>query len=149
MPLLKRKRLTEGQHRHFKKLRTELFKMQPRLRLLRRRLLGLGGEEICLVIREEDLELILKRGFVQDGKKAKLRLGVPCRCHTNSARLWEANTAKRQIVTGWALSVDGIWRQHTWVLEGKTILETTSWRTKYFGYALTPVEAKQFAYDNL
>jgi len=47
-------------------------------------------------------------------------------------------------VTGWALSNDGIWRQHTWLLKGKAIVETTSPREKYYGFVLTDEEANQF-----
>ena len=38
--------------------------------------------------------------------------------------------------TGYALSDDGLWRSHSWVLTKKRIIETTVSRVKYLGLAL-------------
>lgn len=52
-------------------------------------------------------------------------------------------------MTGWALTNDdGIWRQHSWVKESGRIIETTAERDLYFGFELTPEEAKTFAAEN-
>jgi hypothetical protein len=53
-----------------------------------------------------------------------------------------------KITTGWALSDDGLWRQHSWILRGKTVIETTETRVRYFGVTLTDAEAEQFWNDN-
>ena len=97
---------------------------------------------------EPDLENILKRGHVFDGKNASLIKWPESRCHENVARLWDRNRTHK-IVTGWALSSDGVWRQHSWLLyDGGRVLETTSPRVKYFGFVLTDDEAFKFWVDN-
>lgn len=61
--------------------------------------------------------------------------GVPNRCHSNTARLWldgEVDT----VATGFALN-DGMWRPHSWGLDGTTVVETTVPREGYWGITLT------------
>lgn len=51
------------------------------------------------------------------------------------------------IMTGYALSDDGIWRAHSWGVDlttGDTI-ETTDARWLYFGFRLSPDEAERFS----
>jgi hypothetical protein len=62
----------------------------------------------------------------------------------NSAALWGKDTKRRQIGTGYALSDDGIWRRHSWVLEGKRLSETTVPRECYFGVVLSPEDSLCF-----
>ena len=71
------------------------------------------------------------------------------RCHSNCAHIWNCKPKEYKIVTGWALSDDGIWRQHTWLLRSKAIVETTSPREKYYGFVLTDEEANQFWWANM
>ncbi len=71
-------------------------------------------------------------------------------CHRNVARVW----VSRQpgivgIGTGYALSEDGLWRQHSWGVLKNGILETTVARTKYFGVMLKGIAADSFADANL
>jgi len=142
------------------KWRTELearypgyFSEQPGLRKLVKKLLSYGGESVALVF-EEDLNKILKRGVILDGSKSDMMKGEPGSCHTNSACLWRINrNAKSKalvIMTGWALSYDGVWRQHTWVYdkELKIPIETTEKRVAYFGFKLTDPESIKFYEDN-
>lgn len=74
------------------------------------------------------------------------------RCHFNSARMWDANRGKCQIATGYALSDDGCWRQHSWVVQPLTvkyrIWETTEPRIAYFGFIMTDEECEDFLYQN-
>ena len=97
---------------------------------------------------EPHLEAIVKWGFTQKDGRAKKAAGRPINCHANSAILWSKKPDTLAIVTGWALSDDGVWRQHTWVRERKSgrIHETTVPRILYFGVELTPEEAEHF-YD--
>jgi hypothetical protein len=118
----------------------------PELKRLQDKLLSIDGDIVCLQ-KEPDLETILSRGIVTEGKVVLKKMAMS-RCHSNVAALWSKYEPKVKIVTGWGLSADGIWRQHTWALRGKTILETTEPRTKYFGVILTPEEADQFWEDN-
>lgn len=100
------------------------------------RLLSLGGLYAALPIIEEDLTKLLKKGSVYPGKQGLLMRGRVSRCHENVSRLWETNKGLLEIVTGYALSDDGIWRQHSWgyaKLSGG-VIETTERRTLYFAF---------------
>ena len=70
----------------------------------------------------------------------KLRRGEPNACHSNAAELWARNPARRVLVTGYALN-RGCWRQHSWVIQQDTLLETTCQRDRYFGLSLNPAES--------
>lgn len=67
-------------------------------------------------------------------------------CHRNSARLWSEDKGK--IITGYALSDDGIWRQHSWIDAGDYLIETTDSRVLYFGYCLNDAESQEFEFEN-
>jgi hypothetical protein len=86
---------------------------QPRLRLLRRRLLAIGGQEVVLA-REKHLELLLTRAQIWKRVTPKKVPGTVNQCHKNSASTYARASTKHQIVTGWALHGDDVvWRQHT------------------------------------
>lgn len=52
------------------------------------------------------------------------------------------------IATGYALSGDGLWRQHSWGVLRDGIFETTETRLKYFGIVLQGERADYFAAAN-
>ena len=112
------------------------------------KILSLGGTRIIMPRCEEDTPKLISRGQFWLGDKALLNLGEPSQCHRNSALLWEANRDKLKICTGYALSPDGIWRQHTWCIWAKPginkIVETTVKRVIYFGYVMTEEECEEF-----
>lgn len=125
----------------------------PGLAALHDRLLSYGGEEVALT-HEEDLQQILERGVLHKGRSVKPRRvwwSKPISCHQNSAYLYKDNRTvspgRFDIVTGWALSKDGVWRQHTWVYDNqrKKVVETTVKRVLYYGFHLTPAEAEKFS----
>lgn len=120
--------------------------------LLRNRLLSFGGELACMDLYEADYKDIMERGQFWYGEHARFKKGLPSRCHSNSARLWDANRGACQIATGYALSADGCWRQHSWVVQPlKTkhrIWETTVARIAYFGFVMTDEECERFLYEN-
>ena len=114
---------------------------------LRRKLLSIGGEEVCFPDIEMDAQRIIDRGEIFASKGAILRKGAPCQCHSNSAKLWDANSDKLSICTGYALAKDGLWRQHSWAVfkgAGGSVVETTVRRLLYFGVRLTEMEAETF-----
>jgi len=114
---------------------------------LRRRLLDLGGEEIAARY-EEDLEILLLLGEEFVGK-ARRRPGEQSQCHRNAGRLYR-NGELAAIATGWALSDDRIWRQHSWGIDWKgRIVETTEPRLMYYGVYLVRQAAAAFAEGNL
>lgn len=136
-------------------------KIDRRLFELRNILLDFGGEEVCLPGIDEDIENILTRGILFPTNKTgriKLMKGEPCRCHANSCNLWRQNKDNKEadihICTGYALSLDGVWRQHSWLVYIDTnvnrpkIIETTAKRIAYFGFIMTDEEADSFYWDN-
>lgn len=129
----------------------EAAKMQ-RMFALRDKLLEFGGEEVCMPIFEEDYDAIMTRGQFFYGDHARMRVGRPSQCHRNSAYLWDANRGRCQIATGYALSEDGIWRQHSWVVQPLTVSwrvwETTVKRVAYFGVVFDDAECERFYFDN-
>jgi hypothetical protein len=71
-------------------------------------------------------------------------------CHRNAAEVW-ARGEVPAIGTGYALSPDGLWRQHSWAVDGDgTVLETTSAeRLAYVGVRLDSGEpVLRFALGN-
>jgi hypothetical protein len=116
---------------------------------LKRKLLSLGGYAVILPAMEDDLTRILERGTLE--RRYKMMKGEPCNCHNNSALLWDANRDKVLLCTGYALSKDGLWRQHSWGFDPRTnfVIETTVGRVAYFGYCMTDDEAEKFYDANL
>lgn len=111
----------------------EKLQQYPELIKLREILLSYGGKEI--VPREEpDLDKILSRGRLFN-TKVVMKHGKSLDCHTNAREL--SKVKGNRIATGWALSPDGLWRQHSWIIKNdNTIIETTEKRNKYFGFIL-------------
>lgn len=113
-----------------------------------------GGYEACMPNYEEDALKILNRGQLWLGDKYQIKQGRPSKCHANTCDLWLANkdTLTIAIATGYALSKDGIWRQHSWLVlknpRSVKIIETTTKRIAYFGFVMTEDEALIFCTDN-
>lgn len=149
-----------------------------RANLLKDRLLGeLGGWCVCLPGYEPDLNALLTRGEVFPAA-ARLVPGEPGQCHTNTAALYLANRDRVRIATGYALSRDGIWRQHSWGMlllppaplvplddqshadsitrprrpersrQHRIVLETTVRRVRYYGVVFSAAESDRFADNN-
>lgn len=98
-------------------------------------LLSYGGEEVCMpydVIQDEDR--ILTEGVFIYGDNADLIQMTANNCHENSARLCASSTGDLKVMTGFALSDDGMWREHSWVVGEDKIIETTELREAYFGF---------------
>jgi hypothetical protein len=121
---------------------------------LRDKILTFGGYEACMQYQEPDAQAMLSRGQLWYGDKCVRKRGQPCRCHSNSCNLWQANRKSHEIAiaTGYALSKDGMWRQHTWLVLRKPrsvkVVETTEPRIAYFGFVMTDEEAEKFCQDN-
>jgi hypothetical protein len=119
---------------------------QPKFATLADRLMALGGAHVVATF-EEDLDTLLGRGSVREGPVRFLK-GRASHCHANAAALYEADPANR-VVTGWALSEDGLWRQHSWCERARSLVETTERRVAYFGIELGDDEADEFCFNNL
>lgn len=112
-------------------------------------LLDIGGWAACVPNIEPDLEKIMIRGRRFPGKSITMK-GQPSRCHSNSAFCWDANRKECKICTGYALTRDGMWRQHSWCRTNSGIIvETTVKRVQYFGYIMTEDECEQFILENM
>ena len=115
---------------------------------LKSRLLSIGGSEV-VERPEDDADKLQERGREFSTRKVTNMPGAPSQCHANVAALTEANPHVG-VVTGWALSDDDRWRQHSWGHNAKHgVVETTDEpRKKYFGVKLHKKEAEQFRWDN-
>ena len=87
----------------------------------------------------DTLPYIITEGFLLDGADAVLDVGAPSACHDNAARLVQMDPGKMLMMSGYALSDDGMWRGHSWCLRREddgsfTIVETTCPRLGYFGH---------------
>jgi hypothetical protein len=122
---------------------------QPELKRLKALLLRLGGDFLVAPPRpDQDVPLLLEQGFLTSGP-TRLKVMKSSSCHQNVASIW----TKRKfgivgIATGYALSDDGLWRQHTWGILRDGVLETTEPRLKYFGIVLQGDRADFFAASN-
>ena len=123
---------------------------QPELKLLRTLLLGMGGAELVAPVGfDPDVPLLVNFGFTMAGSLRR-KIMTRSACHENIARLWRAKY--RGLVgvgTGYALSGDGLWRQHSWGIRRDGILETTELRVTYFGIRLQGTDADSFAAFNV
>ena len=110
-------------------------------------LLNKGGERV--VNREEiDLVKLVRSGKFYEPKELDEYILHPlraCQCHYNACAYYDtfiktsSNSEEEiNISTGWALSDDGLWRQHSWIYFPikNSILETTVERVMYYGILL-------------
>jgi hypothetical protein len=110
------------------------------------KLLSAGGDSVCYSA-EPHLTEIIERGIFFPGKSRTIK-GAPSHCHGNVSILW-SEIEGFKIATGWALTKDGMWRQHSWGrIDGILTIETTVKRSRYFGFVLNDSEAKDFAKQN-
>jgi len=114
---------------------------------LKNRLLDVAGQAVCLH-KEPDILDIMRRGKFFRGYNATMMKGAPCKCHSNSAALWNQNRNVTHIATGYALTRDGMWRQHSWCMYGAGVVETTVKRLLYYGFVMTYDECVTFWMQN-
>jgi len=116
------------------------------------RLLAHGGSRVVMQSEmPSDLAKLLEEGRLFDGTGSRLIRGAQSRCHTNSAIRYlqfchgQTGYSTCEIVSGYGLSRDGLWRQHTWLWADERLVETTVRRILYYGAVLSPVESVRFA----
>lgn len=108
-----------------------------------------GGKYVLWPACEEDAPEILHRGEYFDGENAIKVRGKPSQCHRNSADMWVRHPDDYTIATGYALSDDGLWRQHTWLIRNDgAVIETTVRRIGYYGFRLSTSESWFFLSNN-
>ncbi len=130
--------------------RGRLLRQDDAWREMEARLLSVGGDRLAYLPDHHAAELV-KRGEVYAPKRRQLVRGQPNGCHGNAAALWLGRRPKVSLVTGWALSEDGCWRQHTWCWkkQGQVWIESTIHREIGFGIELDGMEGLKFAFGNL
>ena len=128
-----------------------VFEADPHLELLERRLLELGGLMALLFRPDPDIGRLLERGRYFPGSGARLCRGRDSACHPIACLLFVNSGAAMRIATGYALSDDGLWRQHSWgvTAEDWRVIETTERRIRYYGFVLSDAEALAFMVRNL
>ena len=125
-------------------------------------LLSLGGTHVVSLSQENglkriaddpDLPIICQRGqlLYPETEVQILRHARPNQCHSLAARHYLARqqhgTREVRLVTGYALSADGIWRSHSWTVQPAPIMiyePTPEKRRRYFGVVLSTEEAEEF-----
>jgi hypothetical protein len=129
--------MTKGQKNLLKCRLQAALTYQPEIELLRVLLLELGGVDLVAPNWfDPDVPLLIRSGFSTSGsvENKPMERGA---CHRNIAVLWITKQSRLVgIGTGYSLSDDGLWRQHSWGIRRDGILETTVRRDKYFGRTL-------------
>jgi hypothetical protein len=113
----------------------------PLLFALKEKLTKIAGEMI-VPSEDSDLHQIINEVNLLDKYMVRLEPGVAGQCHRNVAHY--SATKGYRICTGWALSDDGLWHQHSWCLAGNELVETTVKRQRYFGIFVDGKDAEVF-----
>jgi len=115
----------------------------PLFERLAKKLLKIGGEAVQKGPCDAELKKLLQRGRVFPAKALIIGRGRIGECHANVARKYDDDWQSRGgvIVTGYSCS-DDAWGLHSWIWHNGRVVETTLKREGYFGYELTPKEAK-------
>ena len=110
-------------------------------------LLSLEGDYVVI---HDDESPVFRAWLERDGTdQTRERITVvPCQrneCHRNCAAMWKSSPDTVSIVTGYCLSSDAMWREHSWLIDDSdNIIETTVPRTRYFGIRLNGENAQEF-----
>jgi len=140
--------MTEEQQLLLHRRLQEAAEKQPEIAKLRMLLLNVGGEEFVPSPNlDPDVPALIEQGALMKGHVIS-RMMEEGYCHENVSELWFEKDALDGIGDGYALSDDGLWRQHSWGIKNNEIIETTSRRMKYFGRLLLGSDADQFADAN-
>lgn len=120
-------------------------------------LLKEGGEEVHSVF-EEDLYKLIENGdfYDPDDYRYEIITMKQSKCHTNCSLFYqnfieENSEDEISLMTGWALSENNIWYQHSWIWlhYDDIIIETTEPRKLYYGIQLKYSDLGDFLSDNV
>ena len=138
--------MDEDQNRFLNERLCRLAEEQPRILLLKDKLLQIGGTHLVAPTEPDpDLENLLVHGHTIEGA-VRFEEMAENSCHWNVAVLWlQKHHELAAVATGYALSDDGLWRQHSWGIQDNAILETTEPRKCYFGLRMEGTEANSFS----
>ena len=113
---------------------------------LEQKLLSIGGSSVVWQGNDPHAALLVARGELFS-QRVRMRRGEPHQCHANAAEIWSGDIDKYQLVTGYALC-EHLWLSHSWIVQGKTLYETTTRFDRYFGVVLEPLVACMFWVGN-
>lgn len=104
--------------------------------MLRDKLLAVGGTDV--LCHDDDLHLglvpLTGERFCQPVKSPDHHMtDFP---HWNAVLYWARFPERSTLVTGYALDADGVWRNHSWILENDQLIETIAPKQAYFGVQL-------------
>lgn len=126
----------------------EWAEKQPELVTIRNELLQHGGDAVVPTF-EPHSDKLVNSGRIIDPLDIIYDEMQMSRCHQNASILYTNRSDVTEIGCGWALSDDGLWRQHSWTMRGDEIFETTKPRTKYYGVLLSGDAAENFCTKNI
>jgi hypothetical protein len=124
---------------------------------LHKKLLSIDGRTVSPQPDDEDhVALLLEKGQIFHPQGRKYLWGELHRCHQIAALQYaEHHVVLRhggicELVTGYALGEDnGMWHQHSWLWDGKRVIEPNNAPKIYFGVILAPEEASHFFFANV
>lgn len=113
---------------------------------LRKVLTYFAGYDMVPPVDEPNCANLLEFGQFWLGYKLAFKPGMYSGSHANAAHFYSAEPDKYALCTGYAMAEDGLWRQHSWLMDADDghIVETTSPSNVYYGYVLTEEQAKEF-----
>jgi hypothetical protein len=111
-------------------------------------LLSFGGVFVVAPPKADpDVPGLIRSGFLMSGPILTKPMSM---CHQNVSDVWtKGQKGLLGIATGYALSDDGLWRQHTWGMMRDGVLDSTEARLKYFRILLQDAAADNFANCNV
>jgi hypothetical protein len=81
----------------------------------------------------EMLELLNERAEMEQPRSVRVQAMEAGQGRRNALMCWARSLGTEKMISGYALSVDGVWRQHSWARDERGIIETTEVRVAYFG----------------
>lgn len=114
---------------------------------LKERLLAMGGDNV-MGTPEMPIDIILKKGRLFSTTGRKRVNGLPWQCNQNVALSFLSQAhfghpGAIHIVIGYGLH-NGAWWAHSWLWDGRRVLETCVKHNVYFGVLLGDAEASSF-----
>lgn len=78
-------------------------------------------------------EMLSQHGMLVEYKRILRRRLARNECHNNARMLHQRDPTNILYATGYGLSDDGLWRNHSWCMRDDVLIETTISRMMYFG----------------
>jgi hypothetical protein len=106
---------------------------------LEKKLLALGGSKADIPADTDLAAALVLRGR-PFAEPLRLRRGFMHECHRNAAEVWGQDPRRYKLCSGYGLAGD-VWLEHSWVLDGGNLIETTFPMEAYFGVILSDAES--------